>query len=277
MIRVILGVALAAIFFQGVSRAEDAQPPAGCTESSKRVECVLYYGSKAGPGSGTGTVTGVQPVEPDKSLQRFVVFIHASGGNSDLVDRVTKALAARRYNVKGADDQGIVGGAAIDYFRDEDREGAEAIRSIVNGVLPEGSAKVEVRKQAITNPPGYIGVWLSSPGIQGWYYLGKLEKDKKNWTSDSSAGGKDLTFLPPVESGKDIPAQIKSAMESGKAIAFASGSKYLRALDAQPGKKASAAVVSTHGPQVKVRIVELDESGKDNDYPVLWGKILVLN
>ena len=265
---------IVSLFFQGICLAQSA-PPEPCPPDSKKLDCIIFNGNKREKSDvGSGTVTGVQSGPTEKSLQRYVVFIHATKKDKELSDKVTQALREKTYNVKGADAQVSGGGAAVDYFREEDRAGAEAIALIVQG-LRSDKEKIPVRLQQVSNPSGYIGVWLSAQGGSGWYYLGKLAKDKKSWTPDSSSNSSDLTFTPPLAPSAEIPAQIKAAI-AGQATVASSKPKYLRASDAKRGDQVSADVEATLGPNVKVRILELDETGADDGYPVLWAKVEVL-
>ena len=103
--------------------------------------------------------------EPPPDAKRFVLFIHggaqASKPPEDLTSRIALTLARRGYVVKSPEkDLDEVGGPGVDYFHTEDRVAAQDIADTVNSILPSEMNKLPVRLQRITNPSGYIGVWL---------------------------------------------------------------------------------------------------------------------
>jgi len=261
---------LIALFFHGLAHAQDT-PPADCDRASNRLDCVIYYGTLSKSQSGPGVVGGVQTGAPDGNAQRFVVFLHASKDQAAVVDRVKAAFAAKKYHLRGVDEQGVVGGAAVDYFREEDRQGAQTIADIVNEVLPPNLSKLAPRLQVVSNPPGFIGVWLPTP-VTGWYYLGKLSADRKQWLESSASGT--LVFSLPIESGRDILEQLQNPM-----IELSSkGYKYLRTIDSTPGHRVKGKVSTTLAPKVRVRIREIDATGVDpaDGQTVLWALIEVV-
>ena len=103
---------------------------------------------------------------PPDNANSYIVFIHSGGwrpgeGDPTTVKRVALALAQRGYLVRPPDaKRDEVGGAGVDYFDASDKDIAQDIANVVNGVL--GDAKVHPRLQRIKNPTGYIGVWLYS-------------------------------------------------------------------------------------------------------------------
>lgn len=259
-----------ALFSCGLAYGQD-KPPAGCDRASNRLDCVIYYGTLSKSQSGPGIVGGVQTGTPEGNAQRFVVFIHASKDQAALVEQIKTALAAKKYNLRGIDEQGIVGGSAVDYFREEDRQGAQAIADLINEMLPPGLSKLAPRLQLVSNPPGFIGVWLPAQ-VTGWYYLGKLSGDRKQWLESSAADT--LRFSLPVEPGRDIVEQLKNP-----AIEVSSkGYKYLRTTDSAPGHRVNGKVSMTLAPKVRVRIKEIDATGVDpaDGQTVLWALIEIV-
>lgn len=159
----------------------------------------------------------------------------------------------------------------VDYFREEDRQGAQAIADLINEMLPPGLSKLAPRLQLVSNPPGFIGVWLPAQ-VTGWYYLGKLSGDRKQWLESSAADT--LTFSLPVEPGRDIVEQLKNP-----AIEVSSkGYKYLRTTDSTPGHRVNGKVSMTLAPKVRVRIKEIDATGVDpaDGQTVLWALIEIV-
>lgn len=265
----ILSLAMA-LLSHGPAHAQ-GKPPADCDRASNRLDCVIYFGTLSRSQSGPGIVGGVQTGAPDGNAQRFVVFIHASKDQAALVEQIKAALAAKKYHLRGIDEQGVVGGAAVDYFREEDRQGAQAISDLVNEVLPPGLSKLAPRLQVVSNPPGFIGVWLPTP-VTGWYYLGKVSADRKRWLESSAADT--LAFSVPVESGKDILEQLRNPVLE----VSSKGYKYLRTTDSVPGQRVKGKVSTTLAPKVGVRIKEIDATGVDpaDGQTVLWALIEVV-
>jgi hypothetical protein len=204
--------------------------------------------------------------------KRYVVFIHADKKYQPLVKSIREVLRGNSYIVK--DDDNAIGAPGIDYFRDEDIIGAQAIALLINPVLSSNNLSLSPSRKSISNPPGFIGIWLpaAGTGVRGWYYLGKIRGNKTQWAESSAL--RDLTFRPPITADQEIIPQIKD----NKPEVVAQGYKYLRAENSTEGKRVAAAVVQTLAPGVRVRVVDVDGSGVDPEdgQTVLWALVEVL-
>jgi hypothetical protein len=101
---------------------------------------------------------------------RYIVFLH-TGGDPPVerisTEKLVRALQARGFTVGRGDDKQDSKGPGVDYFRKEDRPGAEDVADIVNGVLPPSLKRLEPRLQThVSNPLGFLGVWLYSRSHQ---------------------------------------------------------------------------------------------------------------
>jgi hypothetical protein len=102
-----------------------------------------------------------QSVTGTRETARYVVFLHRGGGPPGPAEEVAKALRARGYVVRGVDDKlDAAGGPGVDYFSDQDRPGAAEVADIANAALPPGRKRLAPRFQKISNPSGFLGVWL---------------------------------------------------------------------------------------------------------------------
>lgn len=213
-------------------------------------------------------VSGIRPTSPESNAQRFVILIHAGPQQEESARKVREALEGKSYNVKYAAEGQTFSGSTADYYREDDRTGSETIAGIVNGLKLADVVTVVPKFTEISNPSGFIGLWLS-PTVSGWYYLGKLKADGKGWTDDSSASEKDLVLIDgAIKPNEDIPKQFRPGT-----IVKSTQSKYLRSLDSRAGKRVEASVSATLPPGMEVRILELDQQGMDKTNPVLWARV----
>ena len=113
----------------------------------------------------------------------------------------------------------------------------------------------------------------ATAGFTGWYYLGKISRDRTTWLPSSAMGS--LTFSPPLGNGGDLLAKI----QRGKTEVMSSGYKYVRSLESQSGRRVDGAITRTLPPNVSVRILELDDKGTDraDGETVVWARVEVPN
>jgi hypothetical protein len=143
------------------SAAQAQDPVQYCKENPKELKCLEFLGGSAGFHSQSGNVAA-QSVAPKRDAARYVVFLHSGGsGPPAVADEVAKALRARGYVVRGVDDKlDAAGGPGVDYFSDQDRPGAAEVADIVNAALPRDRKRLAPRFQKVSNPSGFLGVWL---------------------------------------------------------------------------------------------------------------------
>jgi hypothetical protein len=158
----------------GGANAQSAPDADVCKNNPTSLQCLTYSGAKSISKSQSGIVGSTLQERTDGAPPKYAVFIHASPAQSRLAGSVKQALSAKGYIVRGIDDdQDLMGGPAVDYFREEDRTGAADVAEITNKLLPKELAKLEPRRQRVSNPPGFIGLWLptlwlSAPPNEGW-------------------------------------------------------------------------------------------------------------
>jgi hypothetical protein len=114
---------------------------------------------------------------------RYRVFLHDGGGDAALASRIAENL--RNLGFRASSDSYIdpVGGPGVEYFNDEDRNGAVSVALAVNSMLPADLKPLRPRRQTVDNPPGFLGVWLfedlatvdaatwtAGPPSVGWCY-----------------------------------------------------------------------------------------------------------
>ena len=273
---VLIALSIVVLLVSGGDCYAQAMPP-DCDRHSNKLECIIYFGTQSKSQSGSG-ITGTAGTTAQDNIRRYVIFIYL-GRNALLTTQAARALAERGYIVKQVDDQNVVSGPGVDFFREEDRQGAEAVASLVNDLLkkqlPRDTQTLRARLQTgVSNPPGFISVWLpdSGPIVKGWYYLGKISRNKAEWLPSSAKDS--LTFEPKLEANKDIVSQLKAATY----IVTSNGYKYLRSEDSVSGKRVQAKVTTTLAPNVKAKIVGVDDGGADPDdgQTVLWALVEVI-
>ena len=97
-----------------------------------------------------------------------VIFIHTGGSEKGSRDgeAIANSLKKNGFYVRGIDNLADTeGGAGVDYFSMEDQGLATAVAKIVTEGLGAGTAPVLPRFQSkVSNPPGFLGVWLYDPG-----------------------------------------------------------------------------------------------------------------
>lgn len=155
---------LAALAFSALASPVAAQAiPKDCDKNSTKLECLIYSGTTSGSKSQSGNVGGALQERSGGAPQKYVVFIHVSKARQDLAKNVEQALTAKGYIVRGTDDdRNPAGKVKVDYFRDEDESGATDIAKTASEFLPKDGPKVEVHRSTVSNPPGFIGLWLPS-------------------------------------------------------------------------------------------------------------------
>lgn len=112
---------------------------------------------------------------------------------------------------------------------------------------------------------------LASTG--GWLFLGRMNKDKSEWVA-SDNGTRSIRFdIAPPERDNDLVQKLQGQCLTTLVT------KYLRE-DSTPGQKVHAQVKRTIPARTRVRIVEIDADGIDeqttNKYPVVWARVEVL-
>lgn len=133
-----------------------------CKDTPNDTRCVSFFGATAGFKSLSGNVGGTQSLATNRNITRYTIFLHSGGGSRELAEKVSKALQAQGYSVRGIDDdQEAAAGASVDYFSDQDKPGAADVAEIANKNLASGATLLKPRLQNTTNPSGYLGVWLS--------------------------------------------------------------------------------------------------------------------
>jgi hypothetical protein len=164
-----------------VASAQAPAPPEGnttdpavvCKLTPDTPQCLRYLGATSGaeqrPGPSESTTSG-------RNNARYAIFLHTGGGEATLADRLGKALATKGFSVRGVDTKiDSVGGPGVDYFNEQDRQGARDIAEIVNALLPPNQTKLGPRFQRVSNPPGFLGIWL--------YGREATEIDPKTWSA----------------------------------------------------------------------------------------------
>src|SRR5262245_18080120 len=105
-------------------------PAAACKLTPNTLQCLRFLGATSGPeqrtGPGDSTTSG-------RSNARYAIFLHTGGGEPNLADQLAKALVAKGFSVRGVDtNMDSVGGSGVDYFNEQDRQGARDVAEIVN-------------------------------------------------------------------------------------------------------------------------------------------------
>lgn len=121
----------------------------------------------------------------------------------------------------------------------------------------------EVRAKIDPNAP--------PPPATGWYYLGKLSKDRTQWLPSSARDN--LHFEPPFADGKDLIAQLSAPGITRKV--YSTGKKYIRSEDTVSGNRAAGKIVRIVRPEVPVRIGEIDAKGVADGDTVVWALVQV--
>jgi hypothetical protein len=151
--------ALAGLLAPCAAPAQD--PVQYCKENANDLKCLEFLGGSSGFHSKSGNVGAQSTVNPTRETARYVVFLHRGGGPPGPADQVAKTLQSRGYLVRGIDDKiDAAGGPGVDYFSDQDRPGAADVAEITNRALPPGSKRLAPRFQKVSNPSGFLGVWL---------------------------------------------------------------------------------------------------------------------
>jgi hypothetical protein len=186
-------VFVAAQDVQSYCVANQDSPECYCPAHPLELKCLRFFGANPGfsakgagtsatfnndkaappPAQGISTTPPPPPpasptIPPEVRPSDYILFIHY-GSASNLTNLPNASSLIRKlkdsgYVVRGADDQRDHSGSGIDYFRKEDKEGAQAIADSVNDWLKENDkpelARLTPRHQSVSNPSGYIGVWI---------------------------------------------------------------------------------------------------------------------
>jgi hypothetical protein len=97
-------------------------------------------------------------------LGRFRVFLHVSQGaiEEPYFSKIQSAIRAAGFVLVSTERDNDLGGTRVDYFNVRDCVGARTVASLIDDNLPRGSQKVLLKPHEAINPPGWLGVWLSS-------------------------------------------------------------------------------------------------------------------
>lgn len=149
----------AAICGQWPVRAGDLPTPeVFCKENPTDDKCMSFLGSSTKFNSFSGNIGNTQS---SRTNSRYIIFLHAGGGERTAAEKLSKDLQTRGFTVRGIDD-GIdaVGGQGVDYFNEQDKSAAQDVAQMANAVLPKVAPQLVPRLQKVTNPTGFLGVWL---------------------------------------------------------------------------------------------------------------------
>jgi len=94
---------------------------------------------------------------------KFRVFLHLGKANNRAVPEegaIKKALEAQGFVVVDSDGKKDDYGPGVDYFHDEDKNGAQRLASLLNRLLPGQQGRILPRRQSARQPPGTLGVWF---------------------------------------------------------------------------------------------------------------------
>jgi hypothetical protein len=202
---------------------------------------------------------------------------------------IAKDLEKARNDLHALQDRALRTEKALDAYRDNKTESnlAELVKAIkgteklaTTAVAQSDESAVETAKtlfrldeiaSTIAQRQGTQSALNPLP-VTGWYYLGKISSDRKTWLPSSALG--QLVFTPPLDPNANILQQI----QVGRTEVRSTGYKYLRSKDSKPGKRVDSDISRTLGPNVPVRILEVDASGVDpaDGETVLWARVQVV-
>ena len=111
---------------------------------------------------------------------RFIIFLHTGAGPRGPAEKLAKDLQAKSFKVGGTDVKVDSFGVGVDYFREQDKIGAANVADIANMALPPGLKRLQPRPQKVSNPPGFLGVWL---------YEKVTAIDSAKWSSEMPKAG----------------------------------------------------------------------------------------
>jgi hypothetical protein len=97
-------------------------------------------------------------------FSRFRIFLHVSPGAVEDATRlkIESAIREAGFVLVSTERDTDFGGTRVDYFNSTDCAAARAIATLIDSNLPVGSSKVLLKPHEALNPPGWLGVWLSS-------------------------------------------------------------------------------------------------------------------
>ena len=161
--------------------------------------------------------------------------------------------------------------ALADTLAGTGREAAESVARAADA--SRETAKAVIRTDELSARMEPAAAAAASNAQVGWYYLGKIGRDRRTWLPSSALGN--LTFSPGLKPNTDQLQQL----ESGKPEVYSTGYKYLRSADENlRGRRVDAKIMRTLKPNSPVKIIEVDASGMDpvDGETVVWAKVQVL-
>jgi hypothetical protein len=116
---------------------------------------------------------------------------------------------------------------------------------------------------------------INSTSSGGWLYLGRTNEQKSAWVPTES--GSESIQYDDAGLMKDDPDLVKKLKDQCLSILTA---KFLRE-EGEPGKRVNARVRRTIPTGTRLRIVEVDDTGRDEKsqrkYPVVWARVVLLS
>ena len=192
----------------------------------------------------------------------------AKEARSDVIE--TQIIAAEFFSFLGEPDMRGQWVAFREYLTNKQLRLNEERRTLLAKAGSESASESE--KTSATERLQQIDR-LQNPAmptaVTGWFYLGKISKDRTQWLPSSALD--DVNFVPPLKVGEDLLAQIKP----GTTQVFSTGHKYLRSLSTVRGARVQGSVVATLKPKQYVRVLEIDIAGKDGGDTVVWALVEV--
>ncbi|MEK7994867.1 MAG: hypothetical protein AAB403_13770 [Planctomycetota bacterium] len=142
---------------------------------------------------------------------------------------------------------------------DATTDATESSRETAKAMARVDDVRTSIEQQA--------GALPTNPTVTGWYYLGKISRNRLTWLPSSARDN--INFLPPLQANRNLIEQI----ELGKTQVVSSGYKYLRSTDSTSGKRLAGTIIRTLKPNTPVRIIELDANGADEGDTVIWALV----
>lgn len=144
------------------------------------------------------------------------------------------------------------------------------------GLVPLFKAELDAFFNSQTNPDPVLPQSGPTPptqpqptGVRGWVYLGKMNRTTKTWMLSSASG--QLDGLPDLSANKPPETTLKDVTITTR------GYKYLRG-PGTPGERVKSAVSTVLSPNAKLKLLEIDASGKDpaDGETVIWAQAEVV-
>lgn len=98
-----------------------------------------------------------------KDPDRYKLYLHLgqfSGRSVPARATIDSALASVGFVVAGSDQQLDRFGPGVDYFHDDDAEGAKKVADSLNALLGPDQPPIKPRLQKVDNPEGLLGIWF---------------------------------------------------------------------------------------------------------------------